>query len=155
MPEYAVYAPEQDELEYFDTYELAEKCAEEWIESYSDSDYGWSDEVHHIRILKVVADSRECNRRTTDEDGEPIDSRFDYYCEYQMVPVEPQTVEDAQARLKRMADAINECLNYFNGRQYEMGERCVAALAILEKALEEDLRAQAAGSEGAATEGEK
>lgn len=88
MSEYAVYAPEQDELEYFDTYEGAEKCAEEYIESFLDVDSGWSDDVNFIQILKVIAVSTECNRRTVDEDGEPISRHFDYLCDYKMERLE-------------------------------------------------------------------
>ena len=105
---YRVYDPNEGYV-YFATFELALKYANELLdicrtETIFD-DMGWDSETENIVIEKceVVYAATQVNRvdkpdnldeDDCDENGEQWDTRFDYICDYQMLPIKQNQLEE-------------------------------------------------------------
>lgn len=79
------------DTETFDTLEEAQKWAKDII-SDIDAGEGWPEEILDgaIKIGKIMYESSMTNKRDVplDEDGEPENSDFDFYCDCEMVEIE-------------------------------------------------------------------
>ncbi len=83
----------------FETEEKAKAQAEEFIEAWLDADTGWDELVDQVFVGRAIhisgqvdrvdrPDEREIDEDGCDEDGHYWGGDYEYFCNYQLLPVE-------------------------------------------------------------------